>query len=79
MPPRTSIPTTLHVPLDSSCIRSVAYSLDAAAMEVTFHNGSIYRYFDVPCPVYHALLKADSKGRYFAAAVRSCFRWERLQ
>jgi hypothetical protein len=48
-------------------------------MEIAFHNGSIYRYFGVPPHVHEALLCASSKGRYFNAAIRSSFRFERLQ
>ncbi len=64
--------------LDSSSLLSVGYSAAAGVMEIAFHSGSIYRYFAVPPHVHQALLAASSKGRYFNAAIRSRFRFERL-
>lgn len=64
--------------LDSSSLLSIGYSAAAGVMEIAFHNGSIYRYFALPPDVHQALLGASSKGRYFNAAIRSSFRFERL-
>jgi hypothetical protein len=35
-------------------------------VDVRFHSGKIYRYFDFPPDLYEELLAADSKGTYFA-------------
>lgn len=77
----SSAPTSSlsHLLLDSSSLRSVGYSTEAATLDVVFRSGSIYRYFGVPFLVYQALLRASSKGRYFVAAIRSSYRFERLQ
>jgi len=64
--------------LDSSSLQSVGYAAEARTMEITFRNGSIYRYFEVPSHTHDALLSAISKGRYFTAAIRSNFRFKRL-
>lgn len=74
-----SAPSLPQAPLDSSSLQSVGYSAEAGTMEIAFHNGSIYRYFGVPPHVHQALLGASSKGRYFNAAIRSSFRFERLR
>ena len=79
MPPRTSVPTTLQVPLDSSCLRSVGYSVDAAAMEVTFRNGSLYRYFDVPEFLHGGFMVARSKGASFNTRIDARFRHEEVR
>jgi hypothetical protein len=47
-------------------------------MEITFRSGSRYRYFAVPAHTYQALISAGSKGRYFAAAIRPHFLYQRL-
>ena len=49
----------------SRSLRSLGYEPDEQALEVEFHNGSIYRYEQVPPNVVQALLEADSLGRYF--------------
>jgi len=74
-----SAPSLPQAPLDSSSLQAVGYSAEAGTMEIAFHNGSIYRYFGVPPHVHQALLRAISKGRYFNAAIRSSFGFERLR
>ena len=68
----------IRTSLDSSCVQSVSYSDLARTMEISFHNGTTYRYFGVPASIHRTLLSATSKGRYFAAAIRTRFRFERV-
>jgi hypothetical protein len=49
----------------SRSLRSLGYEPDEQALEVEFHNGSIYRYEQVPAEVVQELLEADSLGRHF--------------
>ncbi len=79
MPSHAVIPSLPQAPIDSSSLLSVGYSGESGIMEIAFHNGSSYRYFAVPPDVHQALLAASSKGRYFNAAIRSSFRFERLR
>lgn len=74
-----SIPSLPQAPIESSILQSVGYSAEAGTMEVVFHSGSIYLYFGVLPLVHQALLDASSKGRFFNAAIRSRFRFERLR
>ena len=69
----------VHTDLDSSSLHSVEYSTQTTTLEVAFCRGSVYRYFDVPFDIYDALLRAESKGRYFIASIRTNFRFERLK
>jgi len=54
-----------RVAVNSSSLRALGYDLEEQALEVEFHNGSLYRYEQVPADVVQALLEADSLGRYF--------------
>ncbi|MEL7561395.1 KTSC domain-containing protein [Stutzerimonas chloritidismutans] len=54
-----------RVAVNSSSLRALGYDPDQQALEVEFHNGSQYRYEQVPAEVVQALLEADSLGRYF--------------
>lgn len=54
-----------RVAVSSRSLRSLGYDVDEQALEVEFHNGSVYRYEGVPAEVVQALLEADSLGRYF--------------
>lgn len=54
-----------RVAVDSSSLLELGYDPDAQVLEVRFHNGSLYRYEQVPAGVVQALLEADSLGTYF--------------
>ncbi len=58
----------------SSVIASVGYDPDAQVLEVRFHSGRTYRYFDVPPRVYGQLVAADSVGAYFNTEVKPHYR-----
>ena len=60
-----------RVPVESEAIRSVDYDFDARLLEIEFHSGAIYRYFDVPAGVHLALMQAASLGEAFARLVRN--------
>lgn len=49
----------------STGLKSVGYDTIAHVLEVELQSGPIYRYFDVPLPVYEALISAPSKSRFY--------------
>lgn len=57
----------------SKSIASVGYDAAAAILEVEFHNGRLYQYFEVPPRVHEELMKADSIGAYFNANIRPIY------
>ncbi len=61
----------------SSNIASVGYDKKKMVMEVEFHNGGIYQYFDVPEKVYLGLINAPSHGAYFMHEVKDKFSYEK--
>jgi hypothetical protein len=66
------------VPLESSVFNAVAYRAGAQQLYLRFHEGNVYCYFACPRSVYKALLRAESKGRYFAQHIRNGFHCERV-
>ena len=48
-------------------------------LEVEFHSGEVYRYFDVPARLVLELLRADSIGRFFNAHIRPKFAFEKVR
>lgn len=46
-------------------------------LELEFHSGEIYEYFDVPPHVHDELMAADSLGGYFARHIRDQYPYER--
>ena len=59
--------------LRSSSLLAVAYQPEQEWLRVEFVCGEVYGYSGVPEVVYHDLLLAESKGRYFNQWIRDRF------
>jgi hypothetical protein len=53
-----------HVHVDSSNISSIGYDSQRKVLEVRFHNGLTYQYFDVPTYLHQELMNASSHGKF---------------
>ncbi len=54
------------VRLESSVLTGVAYRPVERLLYLEFHNGGIYRYFEVPLQQYEELLASDSKALFWS-------------
>ena len=59
----------------SSNLSSVGYDPATAILEIRFHNGGIYQYFNVPSSVHTGLMTAASKGHYLHRFIRGKYRY----
>ena len=64
--------------VESTTLAFVSYDTDAACLELEFHDGAIYRFFDVSPERFAQLLTAESKGAYFNHHIRKRFHFQRL-
>jgi hypothetical protein len=62
-----------EVPVVSTNIQTVLYHPDYRLLQLRFHNGSVYWYFEVPPDIHKALMAAESKGRFGHAHIYSVF------
>lgn len=62
-----------RVPVTSTVIATIAYDPPSQTLEVEFHTGRIYQYFDVTSTTHRALMTADSVGRYYNRYIRNRF------
>jgi hypothetical protein len=62
----------------SSVILAAGYDAQSRVLEVEFHSGRIYQYFDVPRREYETLLASDSIGKYFNEVVKANHRGARV-
>jgi hypothetical protein len=62
-----------RIPVRSSVIRSAGYDPRTTTLQVEFRSKLVYNYRRVPRARFNALLKAESKGRYFNANIRDCY------
>ena len=66
--------------VQSSNLVSIGYDPGNKILEVEFHTGAVYQYFDVPEYIYSDLLAAVSVGRYFEVYVkRAGFRYRKIK
>lgn len=65
--------------VSSSNIEWVAYDNKIKKLYVHFTSNSTYEYENVPKDVFERLLKAGSKGRYFAAAIKWNYKYKRIE
>ena len=67
-----------RIPVHSSNIAAICYDEAKHLLEIEFHHGAIYQYFDVPKEVFEDLLKAPSQGKYFAVNIKNTFKYVKL-
>lgn len=58
------------IPIESTTLATIAYDGRRKLLQLEFRTGSVYRYFGVPYEIYHGLMQAPSKGKYFNRDIR---------
>lgn len=61
--------------VNSSNIKAIGYDKETSTLEVEFHNGGIYEYFDVSENEADSLINASSVGQYFASNIKNKYRF----
>ena len=64
--------------MPSTAIRRLSYDEVTKSLFVTFIDGDLYAYFDVPPKVYDDFSTARSKGGFFARRVRDRYRYKKI-
>jgi KTSC domain len=69
-----------RIRVSSSNLKSVGYDVTDSILEVEFHNGGIYQYFNVPEHKYDGLMRASSKGSYFDTYIKKAgYRYRKIR
>lgn len=63
---------------ESSNVSRIGYEKNSSTLEVEFHNGGTYQYFDVPEHVWEAFKGADSKGQFLAQNIKGQYRYAKI-
>jgi KTSC domain len=61
----------------SSNIAAARYDPELLLLEIEFHNGGRYHYYDVPGQVAQTFEQAASKGQFLAASIKGHYRYNR--
>lgn len=56
--------------IESKLLREIGYDPVSKVLEVMFHSGKVYRYFDVAPEHYEAMQREKSVGSYFLAKIK---------
>lgn len=67
-----------RIALSSSNVASAGYDDQSRTLEIEFHKGGVYQYFDVPRTTYEQLVNAASPGGFLHEQIRGVFRYARV-
>jgi ATP-dependent DNA helicase RecG len=67
-----------RISVASSNIASVGYDKEAQILEVEFHHGAVYQYFDVPEKKYKELINNSAIGSYFMDEIKDVFEYQKI-
>ncbi len=64
--------------IDSEAFRAVGYDESTETLEIEFHDGDLYQYYNVPAVVHRDLLRAPSSGQYFAFFIKPTYQFNKV-
>ena len=64
--------------VQSSDIKSVGFDQNSSILEVEFHSGSTWQYFDVMESTYYEMVSASSVGKFFHANIKGQYEESRV-
>lgn len=67
-----------RVPVSSSNISSVGYDPKTQILEIEFHGGRLYHYYNVPLEIYEGLMSASSHGKYLHQNIIDHYRYQKV-
>ena len=65
-------------PVESSMAKSIGYDADSSTLEIEFHSGEIWQYFEVPEQIFYEM-KSVSIGKYFQLKIKNQYREKRVR
>jgi hypothetical protein len=63
---------------ESSTISLLSYDAASETLQVTFHNGGTYQYFDVSANKWDDFKRADSKGQFLHQQIKDQHRFVKM-
>ena len=68
-----------RTPVSSSNLKSVGYDQSSNTLEIEFHGGRVYQYYNVPKRIYQGLMAASSHGKYHHRRIKDRYRYSRIR
>lgn len=70
---------TINVEIKSSNLKSASYNTTQKVLVVTFNNGSIYEYYDIPWQIFTKFRMAESQGKYFNTEISRKYKFKKIK
>lgn len=70
--------TTINVVINSSNLKFASYETEIKTLSVTFKNGTIYEYYDVPWDIFTKLRMTESQGKYFNGNISKVYKFKKI-
>lgn len=70
---------TINVSIKSSNLTYASYNTTQKVLKVTFNNGSIYEYYDVPWKIFTKFRMAESQGKYFNTDISKSYKYKKIK
>jgi hypothetical protein len=64
--------------VESSNIASLGYDAEASILEVEFHSGAVWQYYDVPENIYYDMKNFGSLGKFFNTNIKGQYTESRV-
>jgi hypothetical protein len=71
--------TTITVVVTSSNLKSAVYETESKTLTVTFNNGSIYEYYEVPWTLFTKFRMSESQGKFFNGNISRAFKYKKIK
>jgi len=69
----------INIEIKSTNLKSASYDTESEVLQITFNNGSIYEYNNVPWTVFTKLRMSDSQGKYFNENISRKYKYTKTQ
>jgi hypothetical protein len=70
---------TINVGIVSSNLKFASYNTNSKKLTITFNNGSIYEYYEVPWQIFTKLRMSESQGKFFNTEISKTFKYKKLK
>ena len=69
---------TISVVINSSNLKFASYQTEEKTLSVTFKNGSIYEYYEVPWEIFTKLRMSESQGKFLNSNVNKKYKYKKV-
>lgn len=68
-----------RIKVTSKLLSEIGYDPASRVLEVRFHSGKVYRYFDVEPERYETMIHEKSMGSYFLAKIKGEYDYRKVE